>query len=357
MEIINKIYFSIFVFSLIVFVDLMIKFKRPIIIKFNLCMLSLAAGCFSLMMSLHLDLQYFFFISSILKGVVAFSIINLFTILYFPKLQNRANVLAVVYIIYECFLFNFIFIQQGIHTNINIKPLLILLVTKIDLPLYLNIFRILISLAILTNILYLCYFIIFKNHQQNIYFDKIKIWVRTIIFHWFFIASIFFIFPLIDIPELITHIIYFFIFLILELYVFYRPVFLNRSSLKISFGNSFNRDTEYAISELDFINEFYTNLYFAKNDASLENLSKILNISSNDLYKFIYYKYSMTFNDLVNKNRVDYFIDIIHNPNYLNYTIDALAKEAGFSSRQHLYKPFKKFHGGNPSDIMDALTS
>jgi AraC-like DNA-binding protein len=63
----------------------------------------------------------------------------------------------------------------------------------------------------------------------------------------------------------------------------------------------------------------------------------------------------MTFNDLVNKNRVDYFIDIIHNPKYLNFTIDALAKEAGFSSRQHLYKPFKKFHGGNPSDIMDAI--
>jgi len=34
-----------------------------------------------------------------------------------------------------------------------------------------------------------------------------------------------------------------------------------------------------------------------------------------------------------------------------------LAKEVGFSSRQHLYKPFKKFHGGNPSDIVDAVVS
>ena len=140
------------------------------------------------------------------------------------------------------------------------------------------------------------------------------------------------------------------------LLIYYRPNFLNRSALKISFGDSFNRDTEYAISELSFINEFYTKLYFTRNEASLENLAKILNISSNDLYKFIYYKYSMTFNDLVNKNRVDYFIDIIHDPKYLNLTIDALAKEAGFSSRQHLYKPFKKFHGGNPSDIVDAVT-
>jgi AraC-like DNA-binding protein len=65
----------------------------------------------------------------------------------------------------------------------------------------------------------------------------------------------------------------------------------------------------------------------------------------------------MTFNDLINKNRVDYFIDIIHNPKYLNFTIDALAREAGFSSRQHLYKPFKKFHGGNPSDIVEAVAT
>jgi AraC-like DNA-binding protein len=78
-------------------------------------------------------------------------------------------------------------------------------------------------------------------------------------------------------------------------------------------------------------------------------------VGSNDLYKFVYYKYNMTFNDLVNKHRVEYFIDIIHNPKFLNYTIDALAKEAGFSSRQHLYKPFKKFHGGNPSDLIDSI--
>jgi len=42
-------------------------------------------------------------------------------------------------------------------------------------------------------------------------------------------------------------------------------------------------------------------------------------------------------------------------PENKNLTIDALSKEAGFSSRQQLYKPFKKFHGGNPSDLLDAF--
>lgn len=158
-----------------------------------------------------------------------------------------------------------------------------------------------------------------------------------------------------ELPAFLFYMLSFSSFIALQIFVFYRPVFLNRSALKISYGKSFNKDENYAISQLEFINEFYTKLYFVQQDASLENLAVILKISSNDLYKFIYYKYSMTFNDLVNKNRVDYFIDIIHDAKYINYTIDALAKEAGFSSRQHLYKPFKKFHGGNPSDIMDAI--
>jgi YesN/AraC family two-component response regulator len=137
--------------------------------------------------------------------------------------------------------------------------------------------------------------------------------------------------------------------------VFYRPGFLNRSALKIAFGEKFNQESTYLISTDDFIKEFFTNLYFTDSDASIENLAKKMGINGNDLYRFVYNNYSMSFNDLVNKNRVAYFLDIVHNEQYKNYTIDALAKVVGFSSRQHLYKPFKKFHGGNPSDIIDAI--
>ncbi|MFM6993584.1 MAG: helix-turn-helix domain-containing protein [Sediminibacterium sp.] len=236
------------------------------------------------------------------------------------------------------------------------RAMLMLMKTRIEIPVFLNVYRIIMTLVFLGFIIYMSYALIVKQEFQNIYFDKIKNWSKMLIT---FIVGMFIIFApvaFIKVPEILTYIFSASSFLTVILFVFYRPSFLNKSALKISFGSSFNRDADYAISELEFINEFYTKLYFLQNDASLENLAKVLNISSNDLYKFIYYKYSMTFNDLVNKNRVDYFIDIIHNPKYLNFTIDALAKEAGFSSRQHLYKPFKKFHGGNPSDIMDAVS-
>jgi len=355
MELVNKLYFSIFVFSLIVFVDLLIKFKRPIIIKVLLGVVTLSSGCLSLLQTLTIDITWFFFAGSFFKGAISLSIIYLFSILYLPSFKKWANLALFLYVGYEIVLLHFLYNTTNSFTLNKIEPFMMVIITKFHLPLYLNIYRIAITIFVLAIVLYLCYIILFKHSYQNIYFDKIKVWTKTLVIYWISITTFFLFLHLFNLPELLFYLFSFLTFIILLLFVFYRPSFLNRSALKISFGKSFNKDENYAISELEFINEFYTKLYFVNQDASLENLATILNISSNELYKFIYYKYSMTFNDLINKNRVDYFIDIIHNAKYLNYTIDALAKEAGFSSRQHLYKPFKKFHGGNPSDIMDAI--
>ena len=51
----------------------------------------------------------------------------------------------------------------------------------------------------------------------------------------------------------------------------------------------------------------------------------------------------------------EWFLDIVKSKKYTNYTIDALSQLSGFSSRHHLYKPFKKFHGGIPSDFIKSL--
>jgi YesN/AraC family two-component response regulator len=65
----------------------------------------------------------------------------------------------------------------------------------------------------------------------------------------------------------------------------------------------------------------------------------------------------MSFEELLNKSRVDYFVEIIKEPKFKNYTVEALALEVGFNSRQRFYQPFKKYHGGNPSDLIDILIS
>ena len=102
---------------------------------------------------------------------------------------------------------------------------------------------------------------------------------------------------------------------------------------------------------------FHEQKFFANKEASMEGLGNKLGVNTSALSAFIQKKYDMSFSDLVNKNRVNYFFEIVQDPAYQNFTIDALAREVGFSSRQHLNKPFKKFHGGTPSDFISSINS
>jgi AraC-like DNA-binding protein len=144
--------------------------------------------------------------------------------------------------------------------------------------------------------------------------------------------------------------------LALLLIILYRPNFINKNGSKISFGILFNRqDFSTEIKEVDFNYHFFTNFYFKQKTADLQELSNILGVNKDILFKFIYFNYSMSFEELLNKSRVDYFVEIIKEPKYKNYTVEALALEVGFSSRQRFYQPFKKYHGGNPSDLIDIV--
>lgn len=135
----------------------------------------------------------------------------------------------------------------------------------------------------------------------------------------------------------------------------FRPKFLNNSSLKAVQGTLFNMPTVKEISMAQFTDAFFYQMYFLKSDASIDDLSLELNIEPDDLYRFIYSNFQTGFNDLVNSNRITYFTDLVKSKKFPLYTIDALAKESGFTSRHHLYRPFKKFHGGNPSDFIRSL--
>ena len=92
--------------------------------------------------------------------------------------------------------------------------------------------------------------------------------------------------------------------------------------------------------------------------ATLEHFCTQNSIGSHEyLQDQIVIKYNMSFGNLVNKSRVDYFIELVKSPKFKHYSIDALAKESGFNSRHHLYKPFKKFHGGTPSEFISSINS
>jgi hypothetical protein len=163
-------------------------------------------------------------------------------------------------------------------------------------------------------------------------------------------------FTVLEIPSFFKTFIKIIFGLVLLLIILYRPSFINKNGSKISLGFLFNKKDFIAnISAIDFNFHFFTNFYYKNKEANILEFSTIMEVNKEVLFNYIYFTYSMSFDELINKTRVEYFVEIIKEPKFKNYTVEALAMEVGFSSRQRFYQPFKKYHGGNPSDLIDIL--
>jgi AraC-like DNA-binding protein len=204
----------------------------------------------------------------------------------------------------------------------------------------------------------LIYLIFNKSDDSNIYHVKIKNWTRAFMLLEFLSVTVFGIMNSLLLSYEFGSVMLFVMALLLLLTVLYRPRFINTQSIKLVLSNNFRRDDSISLTDANFYTPFFTNHYYLQEDATLEQFCIQNAITSNEqLQDQILKKYNMTFSNLVNKNRVEYFIELVKSPKYNQYSIDALAKEAGFNSRHHLYKPFKKFHGGTPSDFISSVNS
>ena len=355
MYLIPYLYFSIFIFSVIVFFDILIKFKRPFSLKIILLIIAISIANITLLVSILPDFATKGFVFIFFKAILACSFLQLFSILYFPKSRWFVNILTIIFILFTLFsYFYFIIYYPNFLENYHLKTLIIVGDEGMEVPIFFKIAKRVLFLIFFITWLYFFFNIVTKFNLSNVYFDKIKTWSIN-----FFILSLLVLISnlisiYVDYKSLMGSYFSVLIFFYILLIILYRPAFINKSAIKIKFGQHFTKENNFQISDLIFQTQFYSNMYFLNKEASMENFAIQLKVNSNELYKYIYNKYNMSFNDLLNKNRVAYFLEIIQLDKFKNLSIDALAQEAGFSSRQHLYKPFKKFHGGNPSDLIEA---
>ena len=352
-------YFFLFLFSIIVLFDILIRFKSPFKLKtfFILFVLSILVGSFNLFIRTEPD-QYVL-INMTCAMIVGTSMVQIFTNLYFIQHRKIANIYTIA--AYTVYIFLIFYVEIVGYETVFPKSSMInslgdQFAKSVNLPKYIDFFLELDFILFNLFCLYYIFNILFKFSYKNIYFKKIQVWTFCffmVIFTQiiFIILSFIFKFP----NEFNTYIRIVFV-LALLLIILYRPSFINKNGSKISFGFLFKSDSfETKINEIDFDFHFYNNMYYKNQTANLLEFSNIMGVNKDSLLNHIYFKYSMGFDDLINKNRIEYFIEIMKQPENKNFTIDALGKEAGFSSRQNLYKPFKKFHGGNPSDLLYAL--
>ena len=100
-------------------------------------------------------------------------------------------------------------------------------------------------------------------------------------------------------------------------------------------------------------NHLLVNTPYRKTGYTISDLSNEVSIPSYLLSAFINQEYGKNFNELVNEYRVDYFVELIKQPNANSqYKLEALGREAGFNTRASFIRAVKKKTGLTPSDFV-----
>ncbi|MFC6100012.1 helix-turn-helix domain-containing protein [Olivibacter domesticus] len=90
-----------------------------------------------------------------------------------------------------------------------------------------------------------------------------------------------------------------------------------------------------------------------KKVSKIGNLADYLNLSPRYLSYVLNKHYELNFNDYLNSFRINYVIQLIENEQHKQFTFEALAREAGFSSRTTFFTAFKKQMGVNPTQYLN----
>jgi AraC-like DNA-binding protein len=98
---------------------------------------------------------------------------------------------------------------------------------------------------------------------------------------------------------------------------------------------------------------FAENHPYIKGGYTIAELSKELDIPSYILSAFINQEYGKNFNELINEYRVDYFLNLVKQPNLNSqYKLETLGNQAGFNTRASFIRAVKKKTGLTPSDFV-----
>jgi len=94
---------------------------------------------------------------------------------------------------------------------------------------------------------------------------------------------------------------------------------------------------------------------YLDSEFNLTQLSEFSNIPAYEISETLNGLIGQNFNDYVNNYRVEEFKSMLKFPEYRNFTILAIAFEAGFKSKATFNVAFKKFTGKTPSEYKKSL--
>lgn len=346
-QILNYGYGAVLMLSLVVFIEIALNFKRPLLLKTLFLLVTFCLFWRSAAMLYTAYAGYNRWILELPGSVTGASALCLFSVIYQYKVRRSIIAFGIFMVALQvAVFFYYSFIEP---VSVTIHPS--------DLPAawFLKGLRFLFVLVIMAVVAVTFSKITRKFQKGNIYFLRLKTWTVFFTVIGIILSASHIINSQTRYQSLAGGILTVLGNYCALLLLLFRPRFLNHTNLKLSMSDHFSRKADPKLPEAIFMEAFFNKAYYLDKSASAEGLARQLNVTLDTVQEFIYTRYGSGFTDLTNRHRVAYFVELVNTGNYGHYTIDALAQESGFSSRHHLYKPFKKFHGGTPSDFIQSV--
>jgi len=220
---------------------------------------------------------------------------------------------------------------------------------------FIGIYLFLVLSAIIYNVFQLC---TSKNFSANLYESKIRRWVLS---YMLCLIVLFFINILLYTSlgrhtfviyndTMVTSFIHRFLFVF---FILFRPKFLDDDKYSMSFNQILSTTKGLAFKEFEFL--FYSNHYYLQPNANMEDLALKLNVTKNELSVFLRDEIEENFTELLNKNRIEYFKQLLNSKKYESFTIEALSEMSGFNNRRSMYNAFNKHVGVTPTEFIQRL--
>jgi len=140
-----------------------------------------------------------------------------------------------------------------------------------------------------------------------------------------------------------------FLILFLAYVLIYNPDFFKRIGGKYKTSGLKDIDLKRIENRMDQLLE--QDKLFLKNNLTISEVSKRLNIPSHHISQMLSTNVKMTFNQYVNEKRINHAKSILAHPKNNMYKIEALSLEMGFNNKVTFYKAFKKHVGMTPSQF------
>jgi AraC-like DNA-binding protein len=203
---------------------------------------------------------------------------------------------------------------------------------------------------------------IFKIHKQvdkkNIYHLKIRNWSYFLLIIvismvlWLITAFILDKYPIANLkPD--TRVLNSMVYSLLLVFVLFRPRFIDEADFSYTINKFSPQQSIINAQDFDFL--FYYNHYYLKLDANIDDFALKLNHSKAEVLDFIKIQTTDSFTDLINRNRIKYFTDLLKSKKQDSFTIEALSEMSGFKSRKTMYNTFNKYHNMTPSEFINKL--